>query len=106
LQLQHGSLTITVKMKVNSFQNCRSQQLHWTKQFFLPLCNILRASICHISRWIQVCIRNVSHAYFIFQKICTYADVCMLTYSILAHMYPGAMVVCDQSTRCHLQDAT
>ena len=42
--------------------------MHWTRQFFfLPLCNMFRptvyvhASTRHVSRWIQVWVRNVSH---------------------------------------------
>ena len=80
LQLQHSSLIKTVAEKVNSFQNnWLSRQLHWTRQFFFyQIATFLRAStryVSDMSRWIQVCIRNVSYACSIFRKIRTHANV-------------------------------
>ena len=57
----------TVANNANSFQNCLSQQLHWTRKFFYHFATPLRASTRYVSdRYIQVSARHVSYAYFYF----------------------------------------
>ena len=88
LQLQHSSLINTIAKKVNSFQNCLSQQLHWTRQFFLPLRNTftcfhsLRFCRIDLNEFRFAYVTYVIHVVYSFRKIRTHDNVFYFSVSL------------------------
>jgi len=76
LQLQQStSLIKTVTNKINSFQivsyNSCTEQLSSFNHFAKKRASRPLVIVSNKSRWIQVCVQNVSYAYSIFRKIRT-----------------------------------
>ena len=94
------SLFKTVAKTVKSFQNCFPQQLHWTRQFFLPLCNTFTCfhslRFRQVYRWIQASVWNTRILFF-------KRYIRTLTYSILAYAYPRATANINQPAYIHIK---